>query len=84
MPKAPAVIEMAVGTKADGGEISMNGLLALISAIFAAGSFYCFYAYKTGVITLVLGAAFILLTVVFGGIFFSTKVNKKEDIHITD
>lgn len=62
----------------------MYGFLAFVSAILAAGSFYCLYAYETGTTTLVLGVVFILLTIGFGGIFLSAKVNKKEDIHITD
>lgn len=73
-----------LGTGDLGGGTFMYGLLALVSAILAAGSFYCFYAYKSGMITLVVGVVFIIATVAFGGVFLSAKVNKKEDIHITD
>lgn len=75
---------MANGTEDIGGNAFMYGLLALVSAILAAGSFYCFYAYETGMVTLVVGIVFLVATVALGGIFLSAKVNRKEDIHITD
>lgn len=75
---------MARGTEDVGGESTMYGLLALVSAIVAAGSFYCFKMYGGGMIALLLGVLFVFLMVAFGGVFLSAKVNKKEDIHITD
>lgn len=75
---------MANGTEDVGGENNMYGLLALVSAIVAAGSFYCFKVYGGGMIALVVGILFVFVMVAFGGVFLSAKVNRKEDIHITD
>ena len=66
----------------------LYALLALVSAVIAAGSFYFFQSNKdpnnSGTLYLVVGAVFVLLTVVFGVIFMSGRVNKTEDIHITE
>lgn len=62
----------------------MYALLALISALIAAGSFYYFQAKDGGTLFLLLGIVFLVLTGVFGVIFLSARVNKTEDIHITE
>jgi hypothetical protein len=62
----------------------MYALLALISALIAAGSFYWFQAKDGGTLFLLLGVVFLILTAVFGVIFLSGRVNKTEDIHITE
>ncbi|MFM9905559.1 MAG: hypothetical protein ACKVQJ_13430 [Pyrinomonadaceae bacterium] len=58
--------------------------LALVTAVIAAISFYMFV--NGGGQTLYIAIAIIcgLLTVVLGGLFLSGRVNKKEDIHITE
>ena len=58
-------------------------LLALISAVLAA---YCFYVYLNRAEGMYIGGAIVLIifTVVFGGLFLSGRVNRKEDIHITE
>ena len=63
----------------------LYALLALISAVLAAGSFYL-YTSGGGANTLYIVSAIvcILLTVVLGGLFLSGRVNKKVDIHITE
>ncbi|NOT48753.1 MAG: hypothetical protein HOP17_13515 [Acidobacteria bacterium] len=63
---------------------ALNGLLALVSLILAAGSFYL---YKTGEgkgIYLVGLIVFAVLLVLFGAMFLSGRVNKTEEIHITE
>ena len=63
----------------------LYAVLALITAILAAGSFYA-YTSGGGANTLYIIAAIVLiiLTVILGGLFLSGRVNKKEDIHITE
>lgn len=63
----------------------LYALLALVSAVIAAGSFYYFQSKAdAGTLYLIVGVVFVLLTVVFGVIFMSGRVNKTEDIHITE
>ncbi|NNE66260.1 MAG: hypothetical protein HKN33_06810 [Pyrinomonadaceae bacterium] len=61
------------------------GLLALVCAAIAA---YLFYSIRgqadTSIVTLVLGGLFVLLTIVFGVMFMTKRVNKTEDIHVTE
>lgn len=62
----------------------MNALLALVSLLIAAGSFWYFQAKDGSTLFLVLGAVFGILFLVFGVMFLSSRVNKTEDIHITE
>lgn len=62
----------------------MYALLALVSLLVAAGSFYYFQVKDGGTLFLVLGVVFALLTAVFGVIFLSGRINKTDDIHITE
>jgi hypothetical protein len=62
----------------------MYALLALLSAIAAAGSFYYFQAKDGGTAFLLLGVLFLILTAVLGVVFLSGRVNKTDDIHITE
>ena len=59
-------------------------LLTLVSLIIAAGSFYYLQVKEGGTIFLVVGIVFALLTAVFGVIFLSSRLNKTDDIHITE
>lgn len=70
----------------DGGELvkgSMNGLLAIVCLVIAAVSFY-FYRQNAQVLLLAAFVIFLLGMVVFGALFLSGRVNKSEDIHITE
>lgn len=62
----------------------MYAILALLSALIAAGSFYYFQAKEGGFPALVLGIVFLILTAIFGVVFLSGRVNKQDDIHITE
>ena len=62
----------------------MHALLALVSLVIAAGSFYYFQMKDGGTLFLILGAVFGVLFLVFGVLFMSGRVNKTEDIHITE
>ena len=63
----------------------LNGLLALVSLVITA---VCFYGTRQRdppqTIFIVLAIIFAILMVVFGGMFLSGRVNKTEDIHITE
>ena len=62
---------------------SLNGLLAVISLALAAGSFY-FYRSSASTMYFVAFIVFLILTLLFGGLFLSGKMNKTEEIHITE
>ena len=63
----------------------LNGLLALISIVIAA---VCFYMYTRSnppqTLYIIVAIIFAILMVVFGGMFLSGRVNKTDDIHITE
>ena len=61
----------------------LNGLLAVVSLAIGV---VCFIYYRQDASTLliVLTIIFAVLMVVFGGMFLSGRVNKTEDIHITE
>jgi hypothetical protein len=59
-------------------------VLAFVSLVIAAGSFY-FYINRGGqTLYIVATILFVILTVVLGGLFLSGRVNKDEEIHITE
>lgn len=62
----------------------LYGLLALISA--GAGIFFLLVKEKKegDTIPLVIGIVCVVLTIIFGGLFLAGRVNKSEDIHITE
>lgn len=62
---------------------TLNGLLAVASLAIAAACFY-FYLQNASTTLIVLAIVFAILMVVFGGMFLSGRVNKTEDIHITE
>jgi CDP-diglyceride synthetase len=59
-------------------------LLALVFAIVAAFFFYRMRAEDAGIINMVLAIVFLVLTAICGVLFLSKRVNKGEDIHITE
>ena len=63
----------------------LNGVLALVSLAVAAWSFYT-YTKTTppNNLYIIIAIVFGLLMVIFGGLFLSGRVNKTEDIHITE
>lgn len=63
----------------------LYALGALISLIIAAGCFYWMQTHTEGnPLLLVAGVVFGILTIVFGGLFLSGRVNKTDEIHITE
>jgi multisubunit Na+/H+ antiporter MnhG subunit len=61
----------------------LYAVLALISAIIAV---FAFMSYRANANTLMVIVAllFLLLTLGFGAMFLSGRVNRNEDIHITE
>ena len=62
----------------------LYAVLALVSAIIAAVSFYKYLGSDDNKIFIILAIVFGLATVALGGLFLSGRVNKGEDIHITE
>lgn len=62
----------------------LNGLLAVISFVIAGISFY--YYTQSGDNKIYIGGAilFALIGIGLGAMFLSGRVNKTEDIHITE
>ncbi|MBP6004996.1 MAG: hypothetical protein KA746_16325 [Pyrinomonadaceae bacterium] len=62
----------------------LNGILAVISAIIAGFSFYKYTQSEDNKLFLVLFIVFLLAFLGLGAMFLSGRVNKTEDIHITE
>ncbi|CAN5744184.1 hypothetical protein BH24ACI3_BH24ACI3_08800 [soil metagenome] len=63
---------------------SVNGLLALVSLLLTAGSYYMYTRSADNKVWLAGGIIFLVSTLIFGGLFLSGRVNKNDDIHITE
>jgi uncharacterized membrane protein SirB2 len=63
---------------------ALSGLLAFVSLVLAAGSFYMYTTRDGQALWLVGLILFVILLLVFGGMFLSGRVNKTEEIHITE
>jgi len=61
----------------------MKALLALVCAIVTGVTFYM-YTTSANIIYFVVAIVFLLLFLVFGGMFLAGRVNKTDDIHITE
>lgn len=62
----------------------LYAVLALVSLVIAAFSFYEYTQSADNKLYLVGAIVFILVTVGLGGLFLSGRVNKNDDIHITE
>ncbi len=63
----------------------INGLLAVVCLLAAGFCFYKFQSSATGGTPFMIGGIVLaILMVVFGVMFLSGRVNKTEDIHITE
>ena len=62
----------------------MKGLLALVSLVLTIVSFLMYQRSADNKLWLAGFIVFIIGTLVFGGLFLSGRVNKGEDIHITE
>ncbi len=62
----------------------LYAVLALVSAVAAAFAFYKYTSSDDNKVFLVAAIVGVLATIVLGGLFLSGRVNKNEDIHITE
>ena len=62
----------------------LYAILALVSAVLAVLSWLKYTGSEDNKVFLVGFIILILATIVFGALFLSGRVNKKEDIHITE
>lgn len=62
----------------------MNLLLAFVALILTALSFWMYRSSPENTMWLVGVVVFLLATLVFGALYLSGRVNKGEDIHITE
>ena len=63
---------------------TLNGLLAVVSIALTAVSFWQYRASSGSTMWLVGVVVFLVLTLVFGALFLSGRMNKTEEIHITE
>ncbi|MDI1243005.1 MAG: hypothetical protein PSX80_13905 [bacterium] len=61
----------------------LYGLLAFVSLLATIFSFLAYRSYNN-TLALVAAIVFLIATVGLGGVFLSGRVNKKEEIHITE
>lgn len=64
----------------------LYAVLGLISAALAAYFFYSFQnqAADAGSLNLILAIVFVLLAVGFGALFMFSRVNRHDEIHVTE
>ena len=62
----------------------LYAVLALAGAVVAAFTFYKYTGSNDNKVFLAAAIVGALVTIVCGGLFLSGRVNKKEDIHITE
>ena len=63
---------------------TLNGLLALVSLIITIVSFVFYQRSGDNKMWFISAIVFLILTLVFGALFLSGRVNKTEEIHITE
>ena len=61
----------------------LYGILAFVSLLVTIFSVYT-YISSNNTLALVGAIVFLIATVGLGGVFLSSRVNKKEEIHITE
>lgn len=62
----------------------MKALLALVCAIITGVTFYLYTTSADNKLYFILAIVFLILFLVFGGMFLAGRVNKTDDIHITE
>lgn len=62
----------------------LYALLALVTAVITGGSIYWYISNNENTLYIIIAIISAILTVVFGSLFLSGRINKTEDIHITE
>ena len=63
---------------------TLNGLIAVIALVLTAVSFWQYQRSPDNTIWLIGVIVFLLAMLVFGGMFLSGRVNRNDDVHITE
>lgn len=63
---------------------ALNGLLAVVSIIITVVSFVFYQKSGDNKMWFISSIVFLILTLLFGGLFLSGRMNKTEEIHITE
>ncbi|HQZ83745.1 MAG: hypothetical protein KF756_04895 [Acidobacteria bacterium] len=63
---------------------SLNGILAVLAAIVGVFSIYKYMASADNKIWIVIGVIAIIAFLALGAMFMSGRMNKTDDIHITE
>jgi hypothetical protein len=63
---------------------TLNGLFAVVSLVLTAVLFYVYTTSGDRQLFFWLAILCLIATLVFGGLFLSGRVNRREDIHITE
>ena len=62
----------------------LNGLIAVIALVLTALSFWEYQRSPDNTMWLIGVIVFLIVMLVFGGMFLSGRVNKNDDVHITE
>ena len=62
----------------------LYGLIALASAAIAIFFLFVKEKQEGNLVPLIIGGICVILAIIFGGLFLAGRVNKTEDIHITE
>lgn len=62
----------------------LYAVLALVTAVITASSVWWYISKAENTLYIVVAIIFAILTIVFGSLFLSGRINKTEDIHITE
>ncbi|MEO8649702.1 MAG: hypothetical protein ABI539_11105 [Acidobacteriota bacterium] len=63
---------------------TLNALLAVVALVLTAICFWMYRSSAANTLYLVGVVVFLIATLFFGGMFLSGRVNKGEEIHITE
>jgi len=84
MPLGSVLKEVGLNRSRQSEVKGMNLLLAFVSLILTGLSFWMYRSSPENTMWLVGVVVFLIGTLVFGALYFSGRVNKTEDIHITE
>jgi len=62
----------------------LNGLVAVIALVLTALSFYQYRSNRENTMWLIGVIIFLLATLIFGAMFLSGRINRNDDVHITE
>jgi hypothetical protein len=63
---------------------TLSGLLAVVALVLTALSFWMYRGSDDNKLWLVLVIVFLIATLALGGMFLSGRINRNDDVHITE